>query len=143
MDKYLFGFLLLFVLACQACQNNAHQESFLEIDTTDNNQIIRLPAVNNEKWVQEPLTIINKFYRPEYFDIALNTVYNVSLVKDSKDHYTVTVFQEGFKDSHMAGIKFIVDLQWNYPGFSIQKIRRAYKCNQGSGTPVYSKDSCR
>lgn len=143
MNKHLFVFLFLLVLGSQACQNIVHEETFSEIDTADNNQQIRRATVNNEKWVEEPLTIINKFYRPEYFEKAVNTIYNVQLVKKSKDHYIATVFQEGFKDSNVAGVKFIVDFQWNYPGFLIQRIRRAYKCNQGFVSSVYSKDLCR
>lgn len=142
MSNWLKFFTFFIFLECFGCNHISHEETFIDINPKENNEIILKALKKNEQWIEDPMLILKKFYGCDYL-IKEQNICNLSLVKDSADHYTATVFQEGYRDNPVYGIKVIVNLRWYNGSWGIQRIREAYKCNKGHGKAYYSKDSCR
>jgi len=136
-------FLFLLYLPLFSCKSSNSDETFFEMDPSENNNRIQQGVQQQEEWATEPLLIINKLFPPDYLVKVQNT-YNVLLIKDSSDYYTAIISQEGeFDDLPFEGVKCIVNLRWHKSLWQLQRIRKAYKCKTGAHANTYSKDSCR
>jgi hypothetical protein len=138
MRQIIFLLLLPFLTTCNTSNET---NSFKDEDIKFYTQKIESARLNQEKWAETPLLIVNELLSPQYRSEG-NSYYNIEIVKVSIDTITIIVTEEGLLDDSVYGEKRVIHFVFRNNHWDIERIKVGFKCQKNRGHENYSGQGC-